>query len=154
MIDFVINQLCNFTGRNDIKLKYDNCLHIPALSLNMNNESIIVVNKNLIPNNVPVIAHILSHEYGHHIYGHTYINPQLLNKSTIDNFENEADYHAHRFINEYHYDKSAIVRYLYLTKSPNLNTRLDILYGNYSVIQDFLRRNPNLDYMLKSKLMN
>ena len=114
------------------EIEYDNNLNIPAMSILMiDNNNIyrnkIILNYNLIKNlSINVIAHILAHEWGHHIYKHTHINPQTLNKSQKKYFEIEADIYACNFIKKYKYNINDIIEYIENDKKKNY----DLFYEN------------------------
>ena len=66
----------------------------------------VVLNYNLIKNeSSSVIAHILSHEWGHHILKHTLVNPSLLSSDRISETEIEADTYAYNFIIKNNYSR-------------------------------------------------
>ena len=98
-INSVIDNLVKHSG-NLYEIIYDNNLHIPGLSfiekdLHGTNRFKIVINLKMIENeNIDVIAHILSHEWGHHMLKHTLKNPILLNEEEKINIELEADTYA------------------------------------------------------------
>ena len=80
----IIQELVEYSGKLFI-IKEDNNLRIPAFSLieydfRNNPRNVIVINKRLIPEDISIMAHILAHEYGHHIYEHVKINPLALNE--------------------------------------------------------------------------
>jgi hypothetical protein len=128
------------------EIEYDNNLEMPGLSIliidnrhQLRNK--IILNYNLIKNEtISVIAHILAHEWGHHIYKHTYINPLTLNNKEKDIIEIEADNYAYNFIKIYNYNINEIINYIknnykmdcnILKKKKNfINKRLNILYNN------------------------
>ena len=142
-LEEIIDQLVEFTGKL-FEIKIDENLQIPAFSLidtdfRGNPRNTILINDRLIPmNNKSILAHILSHEYGHHIYEHVKINPTHLNPQQLEHIENEADFHALIFIEKYNYNKDEIIRFI---KDTSVNkdisrTRIDILCGNISIIED------------------
>ena len=100
------------------EIEYDNHLKIPGLSLlikdNRNQyRNKIILNYDLIKNQtIDVIAHILAHEWGHHMYKHTYINPCTLNTKQLDIVELEADTYAFNFIKKYNYNINNIINYI------------------------------------------
>jgi len=142
-LEEILDQLVEFTGKL-FEIKIDENLQIPAMSLietdfRGNPRNTILINDRLIPmNNKSILAHILSHEYGHHIYEHVKINPTHLNPQQLEHIENEADFHALMFIEKYNYNKDEIIRFIADT-SVNKDiskTRIDILCGNISIIED------------------
>ena len=142
-LEEILEQLVEFTGKL-FEIKIDSNLQIPAFSLididfRGNPRNTILINDRLIPmNNKSILAHILSHEYGHHIYEHVKINPGCLNPSQLEHIENEADFHALMFIEKYNYNKDEIIKFIVDT-SVNKDiskSRIDILCGNISIIED------------------
>lgn len=142
-LEEILDQLVEFTGKL-FEIKIDENLQIPAMSLietdfRGNPRNTILINDRLIPmNNKSILAHILSHEYGHHIYEHVKINPTHLNPQQLEHIENEADFYALMFIEKYNYNKDEIIRFIADT-SVNKDisrTRIDILCGNISIIED------------------
>ena len=142
-LEEILEQLVEFTGKL-FEVKIDSNLQIPAYSLIDTDfrgtpRNTILINDRLIPmNNKSILAHILSHEYGHHIYEHVKINPTHLNPQQLEHIENEADFHALMFIEKYNYNKDEIIRFIADT-SVNKDisrSRIDILCGNISIIED------------------
>lgn len=142
-LEEILDQLVEFTGKL-FEIKIDENLQIPAMSLietdfRGNPRNTILINDRLIPmNNKSILAHILSHEYGHHIYEHVKINPTHLNPQQLEHIENEADFYALMFIEKHNYNKDEIIRFIADT-SVNKDisrTRIDILCGNISIIED------------------
>lgn len=139
----IIDNLVNYSG-SLFEIIYDNNLYIPGLSLiekdfRGNNRYKIIINYNLIKNEpISVIAHILSHEWGHHILKHTYTNPINLTENEKINIELEADTYANNFIKTYNYNKNDILDFLKKNLEKELNLyenklnffkkRIDILY--------------------------
>ena len=142
-LEEILDQLVEFTGKL-FEIKIDSNLQIPAFSLididfRGNPRNTILINDRLIPmNNKSILAHILAHEYGHHIYEHVKINPAFLNSSQLEHIENEADFHALMFIEKYNYNKDEIIRFIADTSINKdiSKTRIDILCGNISIIED------------------
>tara|TARA_B110000902_G_C13718676_1_gene364227 strand:- start:51 stop:497 length:447 start_codon:yes stop_codon:yes gene_type:complete len=131
----IIQELVEYSGKLFI-IKEDNNLRIPALSLieydfRNNPRNVIVINKKLIPEDISIMAHILAHEYGHHIYEHVHINPNTLNKTQLDQIECEADFYALMFIEKYKYNKNTIIKFIISrhNESSLLKKRLDIING-------------------------
>ena len=89
-------------------------------------------------NNKSILAHILAHEYGHHIYEHVKINPEFLNPPQLEHIENEADFYALMFIEKYNYNKDEIIKFIADTSINKeiSRSRIDILCGNISIIED------------------
>jgi len=145
----IIQELVEYSGKLFI-IKEDNSLRIPALSLieydfRNNPRNVIVINKKLIPEDISIMAHILAHEYGHHIYEHVKINPISLNEAQLEQIESEADFYALMFVEKYKYNKNAIIKFIIdcPCKSTLLKKRLDIINGlvnnvdNYSYLIEF-----------------
>ena len=142
-LDEIIDQLVEFSGKL-YEVKIDTKLQIPAFSLldtdfrgNLRNK--ILINTNLIPmNNKSILAHILGHEYGHHIYEHIKIYPGDLNADQLSQVENEADFYALMFIEKYNYDKDEIIKFISDTtlNKEYCRTRIDILCGNVCIIEE------------------
>lgn len=131
----IIQELVEYSGKLFI-IKEDNNLRIPAFSLieydfRNNPRNVIVINKRLIPEDISIMAHILAHEYGHHIYEHVKINPLSLNETQLEQIESEADFYALMFIEKYKYNKNAIIKFIIdcPCKSSLLKKRLDIING-------------------------
>ena len=73
-----------------------------------------------------------------HIYEHVKIYPGDLTSEQLAHIENEADFYALRFIENYNYDKDEIIRFI---SDTTLNreysrTRIDILCGNVSIVEE------------------
>jgi hypothetical protein len=142
-LEEIIDQLVEFTGKL-FEIKIDSNLQIPAFSLididfRGNPRNTILINDRLIPmNNKSILAHILAHEYGHHIYEHVKINPAFLNPPQLEHIENEADFHALMFIEKYNYNKDEIIKFIADTSINKeiSRSRIDILCGNISIIED------------------
>ena len=139
----ILDQLVEFSGKL-FEVKIDQKLHIPAFSLIENDfrgnpRNRILINDRLIPmNNKSIIAHIMAHEYGHHIYEHVKINPGNLNDKQLTHIENEADFYALMFIEKYNYNKDEIIRFIADTSVNKecSRTRIDILCGNIEIIEN------------------
>ena len=142
-LEEILDQLVEFTGKL-FEIKIDGNLQIPAFSLIENDfrgnpRNTILINDRLIPmNNKSILAHILAHEYGHHIYEHVKINPSYLSAKQLEHIENEADFHALMFIEKYNYNKDEIIKFIADTSVNKeiSRTRIDILCGNISIIED------------------
>ena len=142
-LEEILDQLVEFTGKL-FEIKIDSNLQIPAFSLididfRGNPRNTILINDRLIPmNNKSILAHILAHEYGHHIYEHVKINPEFLNPPQLEHIENEADFYALMFIEKYNYNKDEIIKFIADTSINKeiSRSRIDILCGNISIIED------------------
>ena len=116
-INLVIDKLVYDSGYL-FEIIYDNNLPMPGMSFlekdirNINRYKILI-NYDLIKDeHISVIAHILSHEWGHHILKHTSIDPSLLSDDMLLNFEIEADTYAYNFIIKNNYNIKDIENYI------------------------------------------
>ena len=107
-----INNLLNIYSNKYINIVFDNTLNIPALSFIKDTYPFIVINVDLFPLSESVIAHILAHEYGHHVLHHVDTPSNLLTQSEIDICEDQADIYASKFIYQYGFMKNPITNYL------------------------------------------
>ena len=73
-----------------------------------------------------VIAHVLSHEYGLHVYGHINSDPSKKTHKEMEFIEDQADSYASYFIKYHNYDVDKIADYIRMTTNSNkvLNSRL------------------------------
>tara|TARA_B100001758_G_C18400292_1_gene608573 strand:+ start:553 stop:960 length:408 start_codon:yes stop_codon:yes gene_type:complete len=132
MLVQVLNQLFEYSN-NYIAVREDMNLKIPAFSIIEKDIygrhiPVILINQKLIPKNINIIAHILSHEWGHHILQHIQKTPpiNMPEPEEIQIKENEADTYAAHFIKEYSYDKDDIINFM--KDHPfDLDNRLNIL---------------------------
>ena len=127
----VLQKLQSFSN-SYINLIIDYNLEIPGLSyLDELGLSIIRLNLTKIPECENTIAHVLSHEYGHHMMGHVKVNPQFLFIYELNKCEDEADRYAKSFIRANKYDLKPIEQFVRTNTQCNklLKNRLDILLG-------------------------
>ena len=73
----ILDELVEFTGKL-FEIKIDNVtnssISLIDIDFRGNPRNTILINDRLIPmNNKSILAHILAHEYGHHIYEHVKI---------------------------------------------------------------------------------
>lgn len=127
----VLQKLQSFSNTY-INLIIDYNLEIPGLSyLDELGLPIIRLNLTKIPECESTIAHVLSHEYGHHMMSHVKVNPRFLHPYEINKSEEEADRYAKSFIRANKYDLKPIEQFVRTTTQSNkiLKNRLDILLG-------------------------
>ena len=136
IINDIINQLFDYSNHY-IEVRNDINLNIPAFSVietDMYGRNIpyILLNLKLIPEDKNVIAHILSHEWGHHVLRHLKPINELIKKNFINHpderqqKENEADTYAAKFIKDKSFKKDSIIKFL--NQHPfDLENRLSIL---------------------------
>ena len=134
----ILNQLYEYSN-NYINIRDDRNLQIPAFStiekdLYGRYTPVVLINSKLIPNNINIIAHILSHEWGHHVLRHLELEPPTNYKTEdineIQEKENEADLYAANFIKEYSYDVDNIKSFM-REHPEDLDNRLEILLSVY-----------------------
>ena len=135
MIVKILNKLLEYSDKYFV-VRNDMNLPMPAYSfmdIDINNRFIptVSLNPNLFPQDENVLAHILSHEWGHHVLGHIKIPGMidekiLKDKEDRDRKEDEADAYAAAFIKEYFYNKTPITEYI-KSISPNYGNRIEIL---------------------------
>lgn len=138
MYNQILNQLYEYSN-NCINVREDRNLQIPAFSTIEKDIygryiPVVLVNTKLIPNNINIIAHILSHEWGHHVLRHMDMEQSAVFKqediNDIQEKENEADLYAANFIKEYSYDIDHIKSFM--KEHPgDLENRLHILQSVY-----------------------
>lgn len=132
MIVNIINKLFEHSNHY-LEIRYDKNLPILGFSFiekNIHGQFIpvIIINLDLIPNNESVMAHILSHEWGHHILKHIKLNPIKETQEEIQKKEIEADKYAVSFCKKYKYNIDDIEKFLTIHPCGNLD-RIKILHG-------------------------
>ena len=143
-IDSIIDKLVNHSGCL-FEIIYDSKLPMPGMSFvekdfrGMNRYK-VVLNYNLIKNESPsVIAHILSHEWGHHILKHTLVNPSLLSADRISETEIEADTYAYNFIIQNNYSIEDIQNYIkknFECETNHFKNKLDLFKKRINVLNN------------------
>ena len=122
----------------------DDNLKVPGFSyidedLYGRRKPMIVLNPKLFPREKNILAHIVAHEWGHHIHKHTSVNPIELTDEEKNKIELEADYYAFNFIKIYKYNITEIINYIKDNHKKNcekffknqnfIEKRLNILYS-------------------------
>ena len=126
MLTKILNKLYEYSNIY-IDVITDENLEIPGFSyidedLYGRMKPMIVLNPRLFPKEGNVLAHIIAHEWGHHVLKHVFTDP-----STITSLEEaEADEYASNFIREFMYDTDPIIEYL-KCYSPNYYDRIKLL---------------------------
>ena len=143
-IETIIDKLVNHSGHL-FEIIYDNKLPMPGMSFiekdfRGTNRYKVVINYNLVKNETPsVIAHILSHEWGHHILKHTLVNPLLLSANRISETEIEADTYAYNFIIQNNYNIDDIQNYIkknFEYESRDFKNKLDLFKKRINVLNN------------------
>ena len=129
---------------DEIKLTYDDTLPMPAMSF-LNKETNlpnIVANDKLIPPDLSIQSHILSHEIGHIINKDIYIDPLTLSKVELYKVECLADEIAAEYIhlNKERYPIKPIINFLSdtcINEQEHLHNELtkttnDIIHSSWS----------------------
>ena len=122
-----------------IEIHNDANLRIPGFSLIDKDlygryKPMIIINSELIPNDENIIAHILAHEWGHHVNRHIELDPPTI--ENMPNFaerqskENEADEYAARFIKENKFDTDPIINF-FKRHPMDLENRINILNNTF-----------------------
>lgn len=134
MIVQILNQLYEYSNTY-INVREDSNLQMPAFSiiekdLHGRYTPVILINQKFIPKNINIIAHVLSHEWGHHILEHIKKDPPKImpDRNEVQSKENEADTYAAHFIKEYSYDTEDISNFM-REHPADLENRLHILYS-------------------------
>tara|TARA_B100001142_G_scaffold114743_1_gene116974 strand:- start:1241 stop:1675 length:435 start_codon:yes stop_codon:yes gene_type:complete len=131
----VLNQLYAYSNVF-LSVRNDRTLPIPGFStieqdIYGRNIPTIIINLSLIPNDENVLAHILSHEWGHHVSKHLSVEnmPPKQHISYITDHqqkENEADLYAAKFITHYKYNKASIIDF-FRQHPMDITNRINIL---------------------------
>tara|TARA_Y100000768_G_scaffold346843_1_gene294687 strand:- start:2566 stop:2997 length:432 start_codon:yes stop_codon:yes gene_type:complete len=140
MIDKILNQLFEFSN-HFIVVKND--INLPMPGFSMIEEDIhyrlvptTIINTRLIPQDDSVMAHILAHEWGHHVLEHIEHYPpsseNMPDNTTRQLKENEADAYAAEFIKKYNYDKDSIIQF-FREHPHDLENRISILNSAFTV---------------------
>ena len=132
MLVNIINQLFEYSNHY-IEIRTDPALPMPAFSIIEKNiygrfVPIIIMNDKVLTEEKEVMAHILAHEWGHHVLNHIELVRENNKPSHTErqNKENEADAYAAGFIKEFCYSKEPIKKFL--KEHPHdLENRLNIL---------------------------
>lgn len=130
MITPILNKLYEYSNCY-IEIITDDKLQMPAYSfidedLYGKIKPMIVLNPKLFPKEENIVAHILAHEWGHHVLKHVFTNPNTLSIKEKESKEDEADEYASKFIKEFMYDTAPIIDF-FKRHSPNCNERINIL---------------------------
>jgi len=134
MLSNILNQLFKhsnhyFDVRNDPNLKMPGFSFI-ELDINNRIKPIILINLDLIPKQQDVLAHVIAHEWGHHVLRHINVpgqtTPQMPSPEERQEKEIEADIYAALFIKEFFYNKKHIESFILECKFDATN-RINIL---------------------------
>ena len=134
----ILNQLFKYSNVF-LMVRHDRTLPMPGFStieqdMYGRNIPTIIINLSLIPNDDNILAHVLSHEWGHHVSKHlcSEFKPPPSQSQYIGYIanqqqkENEADLYAAKFIKEYNYNKAPIIEFF--RKNPvDIHNRINIL---------------------------
>ncbi len=136
MISRILNQLFEHSN-HFILLREDRDLPYPAFSIiekdiyNRYNP-VILINQKIIPQDENILAHVLAHEWGHHVSKHIKHDPPPMNlrpsQAEVQKKEHEADQYAAQFVKKYNYDIETIATFM--RDHPfDLDNRLAILFN-------------------------
>ena len=128
-----LNKLHDYSGTL-VSLVVDHYLQIPAVSyMDETGLSVIRINLTRIPLSESVIAHILAHEYGHHILMHVRTEPYKLSHEELESREDEADIYAAKFIHDQRYAVAPIALFIsHLAPARIVATKRIGLLGTFS----------------------
>ena len=114
----IVNKLFEYSNQY-IDIRIDINLPMPGFSTIEKNiygrfVPIILLNPKVLQEDTNVQAHILGHEWGHHVCKHIGLVPPLIKETEEQKQrkEDEADLYAAKFIKEYMYDKKPILEFL------------------------------------------
>ena len=135
----IANKLYEYSNQY-IEIRCDNHLRTPGFSLIEKDIHgrlipIIVVNPDILPCDENIVAHVISHEWGHHVCKHLLNRSKPMSESmyfespeTKWKKENEADAYAARFVSEHNYNIEAIADF-FRSNPIDLDNRMRILKG-------------------------
>lgn len=129
-----LNQLYQTTGIY-LEVRSDRALPMPGysfLDLDLSGRLVptVLINPRIVGDNPSVIAHVLAHEYGHHVLGHVDSASQSPRNEDEDlERENDADLFASTFVWKFGYDVPAIRRFITGLGGPRMSERVHILYS-------------------------
>ena len=141
MIIDITNKLFEYSNHY-ITIRIDNNIRSPAYSIiekriSGRHTPTIIINEHLLFEDENVIAHVLAHEWGHHVCKHMTARHLNIQNSSLpieesdeerQKKENEADLYARNFIEKYSYNTIPIIEFI--KKYPiDFENRLDILIG-------------------------
>jgi len=131
----ILNQLYKYSN-TFLHIRNDITLPIPAFSTIEKDiygrlVPTIIINMTLIPNDDNVLAHIISHEWGHHASKHLLPIQEdarefVEHAHHIQQKENEADLFAAKFITDFKYNISPIIEF-FKSHPVDIKNRIHIL---------------------------
>ena len=135
MISKILNELFEYSNHY-INIREDKDLPYPGFSTIEKDIygryiPVILINKQHIPTDDNIFAHVLAHEWGHHVLRHIKHDPPPMNlrpsQLEVQKKEHEADEYAAKFVQKYNYNKEIIASFM--KKHPfDLDNRLAILF--------------------------